>query len=631
MANTSSTSYGTVASAGAPPTGGSEGSPADDAVAKATARAAADAEYAAGGGVLRTKRPPGMVKRSVAIHLAYVGTAFKGLQVNRDGAPDSTVEAVLERAVYDAGLIAESNFGDLFKVKWTRNSRTDKGVHSLATVVGLRVLLPGDDRWDTDPEGLELVEAINARLPPQVRVLSVQRVNKKFHARRFCFDRTYEYQLPAYLLVPQSHGPAEAAAMSAALARLREALSCYVGTHPFQNYTAKRKSYTQTGKDIEAKKAARQAAAAAAAAEAIAQGEAVATGPSGAVGAPDGGLELDLDLEERAAAAAAAAAGPAAAAEGSSEEGEEDARARGGRGLARAAKKKGRKAEEEDGPMEEDDEGLTDDGTDYGSEAGGAAGEEGGEVGAPRRWVQSCRWLYDKSDDPRDRITIRHFRTITSFTADDPAPLVPGGVPCVRLRVTGMSFMLHQIRHMIGGALAVARGSLPLPLLRASLAAHARVNVPRAPPHTLVLSDCSFPPFRKAGGDEARVARWSGERLQLRAGGQANLARFREQELDPALNALLAHPDWERFEAVQGRFYWDPQAQEEVMAAHAKWEASREERARQRLEEKKLAAAAAVAAAEAAAEETAVAATPGQAADGAVEGVPTAAAEAVQT
>lgn len=67
----------------------------------------------------------------------------------------------------------------------------------------------------------------------------------------------------------------------------------------------------------------------------------------------------------------------------------------------------------------------------------------------------------------------------------------------MRLRVTGMSFMLHQIRHMIGGALAVARGSLPLPLLRASLAAHARVNVPRAPPHTLVLSDCSFPPFRK--------------------------------------------------------------------------------------------------------------------------------------
>lgn len=31
---------------------------------------------------------------------------------------------------------------------------------------------------------------------------------------------------------------------------------------------------------------------------------------------------------------------------------------------------------------QEDDEGLTDDGTDYGSEAGGAAGEEGGEVRA---------------------------------------------------------------------------------------------------------------------------------------------------------------------------------------------------------------------------------------------------------
>lgn len=31
----------------------------------------------------------------------------------------------------------------------------------------------------------------------------------ELHPARFCFDRTYEYQLPAYLLVPQSHGPAE--------------------------------------------------------------------------------------------------------------------------------------------------------------------------------------------------------------------------------------------------------------------------------------------------------------------------------------------------------------------------------------------------------------------------------------
>ncbi len=69
------------------------------------------------------------------------------------------------------------------------------------------------------------------------------------------------------------------------------------------------------------------------------------------MGAPDGGLDLELDLEEL--AAAAAGCGPGAAAEGSSEEGvEEDARGRGGRDSARGPKKKGRKAEEEDGPIE---------------------------------------------------------------------------------------------------------------------------------------------------------------------------------------------------------------------------------------------------------------------------------------
>lgn len=31
------------------------------------------------------------------------------------------------------------------------------------------------------------------------------------------------------------------------------------------------------------------------------------------------------------------------------------------------------------------------------------------------------------------------------------------------------------------------------------------------------------------------------------------------QSLDPALNELLSHPDWERFETCLPRFYWDPQ------------------------------------------------------------------------
>jgi hypothetical protein len=36
-----------------------------------------------------------------------------------------------------------------------------------------------------------------------------------------------------------------------------------------------------------------------------------------------------------------------------------------------------------------------------------------------------------------------------------------GGVPCVRLEVCGDSFMLHQIRHMVGTAVAIVRGIMP--------------------------------------------------------------------------------------------------------------------------------------------------------------------------
>ena len=59
--------------------------------------------------------------------------ALQGLQIQRDQ-PGGTVEDVLQQAIYDAGAILPSNYGNLHKIGWTRSSRTDKGVHSLANV-----------------------------------------------------------------------------------------------------------------------------------------------------------------------------------------------------------------------------------------------------------------------------------------------------------------------------------------------------------------------------------------------------------------------------------------------------------------------------------------------------------------
>jgi len=38
------------------------------------------------------------------------------------------IEGELEVAIYKAGGIRDSNYGDLHKIGWARSSRTDKGV-----------------------------------------------------------------------------------------------------------------------------------------------------------------------------------------------------------------------------------------------------------------------------------------------------------------------------------------------------------------------------------------------------------------------------------------------------------------------------------------------------------------------
>ena len=48
---------------------------------------------------------------------------------------------------------------------------------------------------------------------------------------------------------------------------------------------------------------------------------------------------------------------------------------------------------------------------------------------------------------------------------------------------SGQSFMLHQIRHMVGAAVAVARRAIPLEFVEACLRSPSRAIMPLAPPH----------------------------------------------------------------------------------------------------------------------------------------------------
>lgn len=60
--------------------------------------------------------------------------ANAGSNLDRNLGEGATIESALEAAMFKAGFIRQENFGDFSKLNFSRASRTDKGVHSLATV-----------------------------------------------------------------------------------------------------------------------------------------------------------------------------------------------------------------------------------------------------------------------------------------------------------------------------------------------------------------------------------------------------------------------------------------------------------------------------------------------------------------
>jgi tRNA pseudouridine38-40 synthase len=115
--------------------------------------------------------------------LAYDGTEFFGSQRQAEKAGSSlsrprTVQGELEKA--------------LLKLGWTERSvimsgRTDTGVHATGQVIAF------DLDWSHTDE--ELVRALNAALPADMAVQSVQMVHGKFHPRFDALSRCYRYRL----------------------------------------------------------------------------------------------------------------------------------------------------------------------------------------------------------------------------------------------------------------------------------------------------------------------------------------------------------------------------------------------------------------------------------------------------
>lgn len=128
-------------------------------------------------------------KHKVAVMIGYSGTGYKGMQIS---GTEKTIEGDLFRAFVKAGAISKANAEDPKKSSFVRCARTDKGVHAAGNMISLKLIVE-------DPD---IIEKINAELSPQIRVWGIERTIGSFSCYQACDSRWYEYLIPSHAFLP---------------------------------------------------------------------------------------------------------------------------------------------------------------------------------------------------------------------------------------------------------------------------------------------------------------------------------------------------------------------------------------------------------------------------------------------
>ena len=154
--------------------------------------------------------------------IAYDGASFGGWQSQSHR---NTIQDHLERAFKRVGENSVRVHGA---------SRTDAGVHALAQCahvdVSSRRLTP--TRW---------AAALNALLPPTIRILRCQRAPRDFHARFSAKGKVYRYRIwSAPVLPPFEYGRAWNVIPPLDWEVIRSAAARFAGTHDFAGFAANR-------------------------------------------------------------------------------------------------------------------------------------------------------------------------------------------------------------------------------------------------------------------------------------------------------------------------------------------------------------------------------------------------------
>lgn len=157
--------------------------------------------------------------RTIKLTLAYDGTDYVGWQRQARG---RSIQGEVERALTEIEGAAVTVLGA---------GRTDAGVHALGQVASVRLAHA--------IETCALVRAVNAKLPPDIRLLAAEAAAPGFHARYAARRKTYRYNL-ACGAVASPFGRRYAWHVRYALDvdAMRAAAAAFTGRHDFAAFQA---------------------------------------------------------------------------------------------------------------------------------------------------------------------------------------------------------------------------------------------------------------------------------------------------------------------------------------------------------------------------------------------------------
>ena len=117
-----------------------------------------------------------MTTKNFKLTIQYDGTDYCGWQIQKNAI---TVQATIKKALED---IVKTN-----NVNVIGSGRTDSGVHSVGQVCSVKL--------KTNMTNIQLLKALNSKLPNNIRVSLSEIVDDKFNARFSAVDREYIYKI----------------------------------------------------------------------------------------------------------------------------------------------------------------------------------------------------------------------------------------------------------------------------------------------------------------------------------------------------------------------------------------------------------------------------------------------------